>query len=329
MRNQHGANRFQEHLRKGAVLVWFAILVFALLPIVALVVHTGMVTLARRQMQTAVNSAAVEGFRFRDIETIDQRRQRTSDLVQDLFDDDFDLTSDTRHFGAGPQLSLTQGVQIGASDFHASRRLQIPASRSYKPQPRLNLADNNPAGDLVAGTYNASAASHSEGNDESDPDFPYDRGDFSAVSLTDASNGNFDAFLVRLRRSGETFSGDVGTSGPPVPFLFGRGLFGGTEFMSRRERGTIVRATAIAHQHRVKAVGSRFLAVPGVSPFAIQRIYWDRPPLEPAWTQVTLWIQDTGVISSDPDGDDEVGHMIRSTSLAEAAVAGRDADSSC
>lgn len=52
--------------RRGAVLVNFALTVFVLLGIAALTIDLGMALLTRRQMQTAVDTAALEGLRYRD-----------------------------------------------------------------------------------------------------------------------------------------------------------------------------------------------------------------------------------------------------------------------
>jgi hypothetical protein len=52
--------------RGGYTLVFFAMLMFALMGLAALVIDIGFARLTQRQMQTAVDSAALEGLRFRD-----------------------------------------------------------------------------------------------------------------------------------------------------------------------------------------------------------------------------------------------------------------------
>lgn len=52
--------------RAGYTLVFFAMLMFALMGLAALVIDIGFARLAQRQMQTAVDAAALEGLRFRD-----------------------------------------------------------------------------------------------------------------------------------------------------------------------------------------------------------------------------------------------------------------------
>ncbi len=49
--------------RQGSTLPLFAVLLFAMIPLMSLIVHVGLITLTRRQMQTAVNTAALEGLR--------------------------------------------------------------------------------------------------------------------------------------------------------------------------------------------------------------------------------------------------------------------------
>jgi len=96
--------------RRGTVLTWFAIFLFVLMPLMTLIVHLGMVTLTRRQMQTAVNSAAMEGLRLRDDDSLSetQRRERVRDLVSSVFDDNLNPsgTVDALNLGAGPIIGI-------------------------------------------------------------------------------------------------------------------------------------------------------------------------------------------------------------------------------
>ncbi|MFN5957579.1 MAG: pilus assembly protein TadG-related protein, partial [Planctomyces sp.] len=52
--------------RRGNILLGFAILLFAIFALAALVIDLGVRSMTQRQMQTAVDAAAVEGLRFRD-----------------------------------------------------------------------------------------------------------------------------------------------------------------------------------------------------------------------------------------------------------------------
>ena len=58
--------RSLSRCRRGYVLVYFAMLTFVLMAVAALVIDVGFAFVTRRQMQTAVGSAALEGLRFRD-----------------------------------------------------------------------------------------------------------------------------------------------------------------------------------------------------------------------------------------------------------------------
>ena len=356
MRNQHGAYRRQEPQRRGAVLVWFAILIFALLPIVALVVHTGMITLTRRQMQTAVNSAAVEGLRFRDavpelwrtdtrtdlVECCDPppedensseyatwldcaRRWSAGRQVSMVFDDDLNPDNDdVLQLGAGPAIAFDDEVtdiSLPGTDFKASRTIRSANIGVYDPQLEFNVSDER-HGDMVSGQY-VSEGCHQENGEyfrgdlliDGDSDvnpfaqcFPDDH------NVYDPSIGD-DAFLVRLRRTDNNFGldsvGNVSSSESPVPFLFGRGPFGDADFLSRRERGTIVRATAIA-----KAVAART-----VGWYSSDVGYG----LAPIWVRDTVW-QAGGTIplsDSDPSADAQfIIPNVQVVSLGEQLTSG-------
>jgi len=239
--------------RGGSILTWFAVFLFALLPLMTLVVHLGMVTLTRRQMQTAVNTAAIEGLRFQDDASLTEthRRQRVRDLTSAVYDDNLNSDSaDALSAGAGPTIAFdneASDISLPGTTFKASRTIKSSNIGVYDPELELNSADARD-GDMVRGQFVATA-DHEEALDYQREDLrlPGDSG-------YDATIGN-DAFLVRLRRSGETFSGNAGSAGPTIPFLFVRGPYGGSEFLDRRERGTIVRATTIARARPVVTVG--------------------------------------------------------------------------
>ena len=54
--------RSLSRCRRGYVLTYFAMLAFVLMSVAALVIDVGFSFVTRRQMQTAVGSAALEGF---------------------------------------------------------------------------------------------------------------------------------------------------------------------------------------------------------------------------------------------------------------------------
>lgn len=112
------------------------------------------------------------------------------------------------------------------------------------------------------------------------------------------SNVQNSAFLVRLRRSNEFTDLDaqteegVATSGPAIPFLFGRGtLMHGDDSAyaySPRRDGITVRATAIAQARPALRVGLPMAspAEPGVMPVAFADTFVQT--LNAATTQVTI-----------------------------------------
>ena len=61
-------HRRQTADRAGYALVLFVMIFFGLMGLAALVIDMGFARLAQRQMQTAVDSAALEGLRWRDVQ---------------------------------------------------------------------------------------------------------------------------------------------------------------------------------------------------------------------------------------------------------------------
>ena len=264
--------RSDRHQRSGVVLVLFAVLLFVILPLMALVIDLAYVQLTRRQMQTAVNTAALEGLRFRD-DNVDGR-QAAVEIVSNVFDDDFDSSNgDQLYFDAGPNFGYSGGIPVSNGTFQASATINVPGGSSY-PVLAENLS-NSANGDLVAGNwvYDQSDPAKDEHVEAAD----YLREDFAVVSEADSQAGNYDAFLVRMRRTEESFSdADAATTGTAVPFLFGRGIIDRQELMARRERGSIVRATAIAHAVPAMTVGPYSADVgQGAAPVWIEKSQWD------------------------------------------------------
>ncbi|MFV0446609.1 MAG: pilus assembly protein TadG-related protein [Planctomycetaceae bacterium] len=265
-----------EAARRGSVLPLFAVLLFALLPLMALIIHTGLVTLTRRQMQTAVNTAAIEGLRFRDDASLTEteRREWVRELVSAVFDDNLNSDAgDAMQFGAGPVLDIDGGVELGDSDFRALTKVSVPTERAYKPDLQLNETDQ-PHGDMLRGNNVFDSDDPNHDSHQESPD--YSREDFEPQP-------GGDAFLVRLRRTrspdGTAPSLDdvpgISSTGPTVPFLFGRGPYGGREFLNRRERGTIVRATAICRIRPVLTAGWYNMAIDGgVGPIVLTYSEW-------------------------------------------------------
>jgi hypothetical protein len=261
----------------------FVLLIFGIMGLAAIVIDIGFARLAQRQMQSAVDTAALEGLRGRDRDDVSDpntsRRMAASEFVALMFDDDLDPASgDARNFGVGPVLSLTGGV--GDPSLNASQLLSVPATPVYKPQRNdgafgleLNTA-NQRHGDMVAGSYDPAAAHHDE-------DATYQRSDFDATATEQ------DAFLVRMRRTND-FQGldeldDVSSRGPAVPILFGRAsLLAATDptaGYSPRHHGVTVRATAITAERRAVSIGMASDAVTppltGLVPLTLTLDYWN------------------------------------------------------
>lgn len=287
--------------RQGTTLVLFAILIFALLPMMALVLDLGIVRVTRRQMQTAANAAAIEGLRHRDDPTEDRR-----ELARNM----------TQGMPAGPASFLrdTPTPTLTGNSFRVSPRIdlnadQLPIVTQFHANLELN-ADNKQHGDLVAGEYNRDAAVDpdalfTEKTDTSGmtPEY-YKRSDFTAADVADAATAR--SFLARLRRTplhdNSTEPDDeagVSSAGPPVPFVFGRGglASGGTPdphaLWNQRETGVTVRATSIADARPALTVGPAILAdmyfdpieeerrnplTLGLAPFAVNTELWEALP---------------------------------------------------
>jgi hypothetical protein len=304
--------------RAGYALVLFLMMVFGLMGLAVLVIDLGFARLAQRQMQTAVDSAALEGLRWRDDPMLDPtltdqaRRQKASDMVANVFDDDLDPTNgDTGQFGAGPVVDFTGGV--GPAELVASQTMSPGVPPVYKPKRadgtpglELNLGDAQ-NGDMASGTYGSNPdydVAH-----PADEDANYNRRDFRPSAGT-ATSVPAPAFLVRMRRTPLwNVSGSlddtpgVSSAGPPLPFLFGRGTSihrqEGAAYSPRRD-GITVRAAAIAavgsvtglsqtpcEVGRAKAAGPPYqgidannnpVNIPGTTPFSITVGAWNSMP---------------------------------------------------
>jgi len=108
------------------VLVQFALLVFVLAGVLALVIDVGYTRLTQAQMQSAADTAALEGLRRRDVGVPNaagqivndafasdcQRRASANRLVHYTFDDDFNAANGDLdyQFGAGPIIAHDGGV---------------------------------------------------------------------------------------------------------------------------------------------------------------------------------------------------------------------------
>jgi hypothetical protein len=263
-------NRHLRRARRGYTLVFFAMFLFGFMALAALVIDVGFARLAQRQMQTAVDAAALEGLRFRDEVPEDiakfivesggvpppeanrddpewreyARRWLARHMVRATFEDYVDpKTGVWIQYGAGPTIDFEGG--IGPAELAAAQTLVPESLGVWKPVLELNRA-NEKHGDLVAGEYDPEKE-HWELPD-------YTRDDFK----TPGDSG----FLARLRRTNNFLGLDdiegVSSHGPTIPFMFGRATAIGKipgEIYSPREHGMTVRATAIADAKPVLSVG--------------------------------------------------------------------------
>ena len=154
--------------RSGYAAVLFILLFFVFMGLAALVIDLGFARLAQRQMQTAADSAALEGLRWRDVQhwedlpqawvedpdfqaltggptsppytgTISPQQRETvrrwaaSRMVANTFDDNLDPTNgDTGQYGAGPVVDFTGGV--GPQELAASQLMKPGNPPVYKPK---------------------------------------------------------------------------------------------------------------------------------------------------------------------------------------------------
>ncbi len=151
------------------MLVLFVTLFLGLMGLAALVIDMGFARLAQRQMQTAVDSAALEGLRWRDYSTDQYRRQQASQVVADgpvgdgssaqpsIFADYYEGSGGTVHYGAGPMVNFSGGA--GLAGMAAAQTITLPNPPVYQPQrsdgtPGLELnLTNATEGDMSSGAY--------------------------------------------------------------------------------------------------------------------------------------------------------------------------------
>ncbi len=283
--------------RSGYALVLFVLASVILFGFAAMVIDLGLARLTQAQMNSAVETAALEGLRFRD-EIPDEwlsnptilaeleaacgpspatpqddsldwqvwrdsvRRFVASSQVQLVFDDDLDPSNgDTLQLGAGPMISFSDGVALPDTAFRASELASVPASPVYDPALQSNAGDDQ-AGDMVAGTFTVGVG-HGEASD-------YSRADF-------APSTRGPAFLVRMRRTNESIDSGlgVGSNAPPIPFLFGRGTVADPD---TKANGIPIRSTSISDATPVMSVGQARpagLEIPGALPFVLRRSQWN------------------------------------------------------
>ncbi|MBM82795.1 MAG: hypothetical protein CMJ78_19715 [Planctomycetaceae bacterium] len=272
--------RPRQDRRRGQSLILMFFVFLALIGVLALTLDFGFVMLSRRQMQTGVNTAAIEGLRGRGLANFDAnnetlRRNNARNILQLTYDDDFDLSTNNTTVGAGIDSSLIQGngfqsTTIGPANTTLSENLANRANFIFRPNNFQLNAANLDHGDMLVGRYQSNAV-HSE-------DAAYLRPDFDPTGTT--------AFLIRMRRThnpaGLDEVTDVSSRGGGLPLMLARMSFLRAEDASApysiRRDGVTVRATAIADSVPARSVGvsNMTLAPPivGAAPISISLADW-------------------------------------------------------
>ncbi len=270
--------------RAGYTLVLFLMLMFGLFGLAALVIDMGFARLAQTEMQTAVDSAALEGLR--------NGRQAASNVVGEMFTNSTDSSGQVRQFGAGPIVNFSGG--IGDPSLAAAQTIEQPGSAGnpavYQPITSGGLAGlelnegNATEGDMTSGSYGVNP--NYDATQLADEDADYNRRDFTISSGPAAASAP--AFLVRMRRTNNVNGLDqeagVSSAGPALPFLWGRGSLlarSGASNQLSVVSGITVRATAIAGPQPAKSVGPAYIntggtvaASPQLAPFALRSDVW-------------------------------------------------------
>ena len=109
--------------RSGTILILVVMVVFALMALAALTIDLGLARWTQRQMQTAVDSAALEGLRLSDPDYPNAAGMAASAMVTNVFIDNYQAAtgSDRYQFGAGPNLTLSGGIPLGNPGFSAAQ----------------------------------------------------------------------------------------------------------------------------------------------------------------------------------------------------------------
>jgi len=114
-------------------------LLFGIMAMAALVIDIGFARLAQRQMQSAADSAALEGLRGQGIVSYEDRQVNAETFIAWHFDDDLDaangddgIAGDGGAFGAGPIVDFSGGA--GDPSIYASQLMTVdPDNAVYKP----------------------------------------------------------------------------------------------------------------------------------------------------------------------------------------------------
>jgi len=336
--------------RGGQALTLLIFVLFAVIGLAAVLIDLGFARLTQMQMQTAAESVAREGLRFRDEIPSEMLLQHATAIQVDcgpedtadpqwrdcarrwlarrrldlVLDDDLLSTEKEHTLGAGPVIDFeaTAGMPDATSDV-------IAASSIYKPRFVLNQ-NNEKGGDLVSGDFRDRV------DQAGNPSDPIEGNDYSRDDFTPGGPGS-NSFLARMRRSNEDLSGFEASrsKGPPLPLVFGRGLAHPRETI---RAGITVRATSIAKGVPARAVGAaqRSDNILGGLPFVLRLADWEAIDIDIAMTATVegerLVIMDAGSSAVgyiiDANGTSAVqslGQQMQGTSPRDGASAFLDA----
>ncbi len=190
--NEKGVNAGlrRRSARRGYALVLVTMLLFGLMGLAALVIDVGFARLAQSEMQTAADSAALEGLRNGPATVA--ARQQASNIVAEMFTNGTDSAGETVQNGAGPVVNFSGGV--GDPSLAAAQLMQNGNPPVYQPGSLQPNEGNAAEGDMVAGTYGVNPVY--DAALPADEDANYNRRDFTPSTGTAAAAST--AFLVRM-----------------------------------------------------------------------------------------------------------------------------------
>ncbi len=264
-----------EPRRKGGILVLFALLTFVFFAVAAVVIDIGLANLAQAQMQSAADTAALEGCRWRNFDeglgfSHAEKRSKAATMVRLAFDDDLYPTRglyrpengpplnapdpvDEANVSAGPGLQVTGGSGAWAANGVVGQQPDSELARLDDPRLQTNNA-NLANGDMVAGRFREGYPAIERAD--------YERDDFISTTTNGPEIRNALSFLVRMRRAGDAnpadVEGGVSSSLPTLPVVFGLGstiLQDPDNDWDPRRDGITVRATAIASARPAMRIG--------------------------------------------------------------------------
>lgn len=261
------------------MLVQFALTAFALFGIAALTIDMGLARLTQSQMQTAADSAALEGVRFRNVsedgfESDCRRRQAAWKSVNHVFEDNGTQTLQLNQTGNAAHGDMVSGHFTYYADPPPDEDSSYDRTNPYRDP---SLPDFAPASESPGPGDSGLAGCPPPDDSAYDDPSPW------PASNSALSSGPNDAFLVRLRRTTDPAGLDnetgVSSSGPTLPWLFARGTTIHTDPVSGstrniRQDGITVRAAAIAATAPALAVGTSTASTYGATPFVLTHAFF-------------------------------------------------------